>query len=707
MAARRRRSAARSKAGREFVSEAEEILERMRDELARLAEDTGQGREPAPELVNGLFRSAHSLKGLSGMFGLDGMSELAHHMEDVLDRLRLGRAQLDATALALFDEAITLIGATLEKVDDEDSRPATEEAIVGLIGRIDAWTEKPATSDDAAPEIALPPALLRALTEYEEHRLHENVRRGRTICLVEADFEILSFEEGLAELSAAIREAGELLSTLPSPGEAPDSQIRFSLLTATSLVPRALAARVGVAAERVRPAWQPAPAGAPLLPAVDLDPATHSQEAPGPAAPSSAEAALRSGDGAPLPHAPDAPSLKSISDTVRVDIRKLDELMNLVGELIVHRASVKSVAQSLSAQATTARLGTELEKIHRGLERKLQELQTAVLEVRMVPLRQVFDKLSRVTRRLRVDLDKEVRLEVRGADTELDKLIVEELVDPLMHVVRNAFDHAIESPEERVAAGKPPEGSIRLEAYQRGHDVVIAVADDGRGIDTKAVLERARERSLIARDAEPTRKEAMDLVFSPGLSTRREVSETSGRGVGMDVVRANIAALGGVVDLDSEPGRGTTITMTLPITLAIIQALIVGVGEERFAIPLNSVRETLLVDPSEIRRSAGREMLSLRGEALLLHRLAEGFELGESDRSAKQYAVVLGIGDARLGLLVDRLEGQQDTVIKPIQGPVRQVRGIAGATELGEQGAVLVLDVSALVEDAIRGRQGT
>ena len=234
---------------------------------------------------------------------------------------------------------------------------------------------------------------------------------------------------------------------------------------------------------------------------------------------------------------------------------------------------------------------------------------------------------------------------------------------------------------------------------------MIAATDDGRGIDAEAVRRRAVERGVVDAGVHLSRKEILDLVFAPGLSTRSEVTETSGRGVGMDVVRANITALGGVVDVDSAAGKGTTVTMTLPITLAIIQALIVGVEGQRFAIPLNSVRETLLVDAREVQRSDGRELLNLRGEALPLRRLASEFSLGEDRREQKQYAVVLGIGDARLGLLVDRLEGQQDVVIKPIQGPIRSVRGIAGATEVGDSGAVLVLDVSALVEDA-RSREG-
>jgi two-component system chemotaxis sensor kinase CheA len=324
----------------------------------------------------------------------------------------------------------------------------------------------------------------------------------------------------------------------------------------------------------------------------------------------------------------------------------------------------------------------------------------------MVPLRQVFEKLSRVVRRLRRDIGKDVRLEVRGGDTELDKLIVEQLADPLMHVVRNAFDHAIETPAERSAAGKPPEGVIRLDALQRGNHVVIQVCDDGRGIDPAAVLRRAAALGLVeADDSSLTRKQILDLIFAPGLSTADEVTETSGRGVGMDVVRENVNALGGIVHVDSELGRGTTVSFTLPITLAIIQAVLVGVGDQRFAIPLGAVLETLLVDPATIQRSEGREFLNLRGEPLALRRLHAEFELPPPPLGARQAVVVVGLGDARLGVLVDRLEGQQDAVIKPIQGPIRSVRGIAGATELGSQGTVLVIDVAALVEDAAKRRE--
>lgn len=689
MAARRSRvRSRRSKAYRDFISEAEEVLERMRADLSDLADQNDAGAEVDPEGVNSLFRSAHTLKGLAGMFGLDGLSELSHHLEDVLDGMRLGRVALDSPAASLIDEAVNVFAAELGSLDDPKTPVEGSEAVAELIGRIDSAVREPGAPTDELTGLDLDPALLRALTEYEEHRLRENMRRGRSIHLVEATFEILAFDEGLAELSVAVREAGEVLSTLPSPGAAGESQIRFGLLAASELDSDALRARLDFPDATVRGVWAPAAAGSSAAPAVEAssDRAVAAPEATPPADPHEIE------------------SLKSISDTVRVDIRKLDELMNLVGELVIQRGAVNSIARRLQAEPATARIGSELEKVHKLLDRKIQGLQAGVLEVRMVPLRQVFEKLSRVVRRLRRDTDKEVRLELRGADTELDKLIVEELVDPLMHVVRNSFDHAIEQADERSALGKPEVGSIRIEAFQRGNHVVIEVADDGRGIDLERLQERGVERGLVDAGDTLSRREVLDLIFAPGLSTRDEVTETSGRGVGMDVVKNNLTALGGVVDVDSQEGRGTTITLTLPITLAIIQALVVGVGGQRYAVPLNSVLETMLVDTQEIQRSDGREILNLRGEPLLLRRLTQEFGLPETE-GAKPHVVVIGLGDARLGLVVERLEGQQDTVIKPVQGPVQNVRGIAGATELGDLGAVLVLDVAALIEDAGRRRE--
>jgi two-component system chemotaxis sensor kinase CheA len=682
------------RAEREFIAEAEEILERMRDDLGACLERAGAGREIAPDVLNRLFRSAHSLKGLSGMFGLEALAELAHRVEDLLDAWRLGRATPSAERLGLFEEAVALFARALEQLSEGSLAPEYAEHVAAWMARLAAESapKGSAAAPSSAGELDAPAELLRALTEYEEHRLRENLSRGRAIYVVTAVFELASFEERLSEISSALREVGELLSTLPSPGDGGPGEIRFALLAASDLDAATLAARLELAPSAIHTAraGRNAPAAAPVAPvSAPEDDGT-------PTAP------LVAAD-APAPEAPeggpdaDASSLRSVSDTVRVDVRKLDELMNLVGELAVERGALSAFARRLMADPASARMGGELDKIHKALDRKLQELQASVIEVRMVPLRQVFEKLTRVARRLRQSLGKEARLEIKGADTELDKLIVEELVDPLMHIVRNAFDHALESPEERQAAGKPVEGVIRIEASQRGNDVVITVADDGRGIDPERVRAKAIERGLLAKGAQPSQRELLDLVFAPGFSTRSEVTETSGRGVGMDVVRSNISGLGGIAGIDSKLGVGTTVTLTLPITLAIIQALVVGVGDERYAIPLNAVREVLIPDAASLQRSGARELLALRGDALPVLRLREEFAVRSGTPAAKPFAVILGLGDARLALLVDRLEGQRDSVIKPIQGPVRSVRGIAGATELGDRSAVLVLDVAALL----------
>jgi two-component system chemotaxis sensor kinase CheA len=608
---------------------------------------------------------------------------------------------LDSPAVALIDRTVGLFASLLESVGDAKAVAAASEPVAGLVAEIEAAMGSTAPKSVEFEQLDIDPSLLRALTEYEEHRLRESLRRGRHVMLVEATFEIISFEEGLSELSTAVREVGEVLSTLPAPGETSEAQIRFSLLVASDVAAEEVDARfdfpdtsvrVVAAGRAAAPSTvetaEPAPAAA-------AEPAPAATAEPAPAAtaePAQADSA-------------DIGSLKSISETVRVDIRKLDELMNLVGELVIQRSSLGELIKRLLADSGTARIGGEFVKVHKVLDRKFRELQSAVLEVRMVPLRQVFEKVSRVVRRLRLDLDKDVRLELRGADTELDKLIVEELVDPMMHVVRNALDHAIEPPDERVAGGKDPQGCVSIEAFQRGNHVVIAVSDDGRGIDVETLRARAEACGVVEPGEVLSEKETLDLIFAPGVSTSSEVTETSGRGVGMDVVRHNLTLLGGVVDVDSTPGRGSTISMTLPITLAIIQSLIVAVDDQRFAIPLNAVHETLLINPDDVQRSEGREILNLRGDALLLRRLSSEFGLRPVPAESKQFVVVMGMGESRIGLLVDRLDGQQDTVVKPIQGPVQSVRGIAGATELGDQNPVLVLDVSAFLADALGRRE--
>jgi two-component system chemotaxis sensor kinase CheA len=683
--ARRRRRSTRK--DREFVSEAEEILERMRDDLAGVSDRLADGGEVDPDGVNRLFRSAHSLKALAGLFEFDPIRYLAHQLENILDALRLGRVPFDSGAFDLIEAAVNVFAALLERVGSPEDLETVRDTIAELSARIESASPGGGASPDELGSLGLDPALVRALTEYEEHRLRENLRCGHSLFVVEAGFPLMSFEQGLTDLTESIRSIGEVISTLPAPGDSPEAQIRFSLLFASSEPMGQVAALVESVGGELR-VLTPEPAT--LVPPAVADPD-----------PDADLAAV-----APVQHAGElvvTTSLKSISDTVRVDVGKLDELMNLVGELVIERGTFGDLIEVLRAEPATARIAGEFAKAHQSLERKLKELQGAVLDVRMVPLSQIFDKVSRVVRSLKRSLNRDVRLEMRGSDTELDKLIAEDLVDPLMHVVRNALDHGIEPPEDRRAAGKEPHGLIEVEAYQRGNHVVIQVRDDGSGVDVVALRRRAEAIGLIDSGAELGAQEVLDLMFAPGISTRSQVTDTSGRGVGMDVVRTNVNALGGVVDVRSLPGQGTTLSMTVPITLAIIQSLLVGVGDQRFAVPLNAVLETLLVDPSEIQRSQSREFLNLRGEALPLRRLASEFGIPVGDDDTKPFVVVVGVGDHRVGLLVDRLDGQQDTLIKPIQGPVQSIWGIAGATEVGNRNPVLVIDVAALVEDAGHG----
>jgi two-component system chemotaxis sensor kinase CheA len=323
----------------------------------------------------------------------------------------------------------------------------------------------------------------------------------------------------------------------------------------------------------------------------------------------------------------------------------------------------------------------------------------------MVPLDQIFDKLARMVRKIAREVGKEIDFEVSGGDVELDKLIVEDLSDPLMHLIRNAIDHGVEPPEVRARAGKEGIGRVRLAAAQKGNHVQILVEDDGAGMDEDRIREVAVQRGLAtaASVKELSRREVMNLIFVPGFSTARQVTSLSGRGVGMDVVKNNIAALSGIIDLQTEKGRGTRFEITLPVTLAIIRALVVSVAERTYAVPLNSVLEILEVRAQDVRTLSTREVISLRGATLPLVRLARFFALSGDRAPDTFFVVVVGLAQERLGIAVDELVGQQDIVVKPLGRPLQGVRGIAGATDLGNRRTVLVLDVGAIIEDVVSG----
>ncbi|MGI5865226.1 MAG: chemotaxis protein CheA [Myxococcales bacterium] len=721
------------KALNEFISEAQEIIDTLAKDLLLLGE---QRADPDPDLVNRVFRAAHSLKGLSGMFGVSRMSHLAHSTEDLLDDVRMGRVGLADDVLDLLLEVIEVFQRMLGELSSGDEGEGqgggTDEAAAALADRIVARREgKPQAPADPLDAIGLDPSVRAVLTEYEEHRLRENVKRGVALMRVRADFDLADFDTGLAELNKRLKPLGEVISTLPSSDPTSSGGIAFDLIFGTGKPAAQTEAAIEGLPAKVHPFGKP-PAAAPVEPSprAPRAPARPAADAPAAPPPSPPPAAGRGEERREAPAAPAEPpppapalmperrratesvadvSLRSVSQTVRVDIRKLDRLMNIVGELVLAKTNLQRVTEAIRAGtlSETTDPGAELQRDIRVLERKLDELQKGILEVRMVPLGQVFDKLARMIRKIAREAGKEIDFRISGGDVELDKLIVEDLSDPLMHIIRNAIDHGIEVPDERVKKCKPRRGVVSLAARQKGNHVLIEIGDDGAGIDEEKVRASAIEKGLTTAQAarDLTRRDLLNFIFIPGFSTAPRVSELSGRGVGLDVVKTNIANLSGIIDVRSAVGEGTTIGITLPVTLAIIRALVISVAGRTYALPLNSVLEILSIDRAAVRTIETREVIDVRGTTLPLVRLSALFRLKGPPPPAQLYVVVVGLAQERLGIAVDHLVGQQDVVVKPLGPVLAGVKGIAGATDLGHQRTVLVLDVGAIIEEVLAGER--
>jgi len=669
------------KALAEFVSEAQETIDSLGRDLMRLE---GGHDEPDPDLLNAVFRAAHTLKGLAAMFGVERMTRLAHALEDLLDDIRMGRRSLAGGAADLLLEAPEVLSRIIAE-EAAGEPPRTADAAARLTERLRAADRVQAESAaDPLEGFAFGPEVRGVLTEYEEHRLRASAEKGLGLFRVKVSFGLASFDRDLAAIAARLKKVGEVVSTLPSSDGADPQAIAFELLFASKERPEAIRREAGPGAfvEEVPRRKGVAP------PEARAAPPSRASLSP-----------------APEIHAEETGSLRSASQSVRVDIRKLDRLMHVIGELVLVKSSLLGAAERLRAQAADPVLAAELQGASRALERRLAELQAGILEVRMVPLEQVFEKLTRMVRKIAREVGKAVDFDVSGGDVELDKLIVEELSDPLMHLIRNAIDHAVEAPELRERRGKPAAGQIRLSAAQKGSHVQIVVEDDGAGIDEDRIREVAVERGLATADAvgEMPRRELMNLIFVAGFSTARQVTALSGRGVGMDVVKNNIANLSGIIELQTERGRGTRFEITLPVTLAIVRALIVAAGGRTYAVPLNSVLEIIEVRARDVRTLSTREVISVRGSTLPLVRLGQFFALPGGRAPESFFVVVVGLAQERLGIAVEGLVGQQDIVVKPLGAQLQGVRGIAGATDLGGRRTVLVLDVGAIIEDLVSG----
>lgn len=644
----------------DFFAECDEHLTLVRQVLLGLEAAVPQGRaDRAP--LDELFRSFHSLKGLAAMVGVSDAEQIAHQVESYLRLVREGQAALTDAAL----DALTLSTRTLEQVIAAHRTQAAPPEIAPALAQLALLVQPevpPARPSDAAPPAGGAPAL----SDDTQAALALAARRGQRVWAVTFTPTPALAARGVNvnTVRERLQRAGALIQAAPR--VSPHGGIEFAFLFASA------------ADEASFAPW--AEDGLVVAP----------HPPPAPVAPAAANG-----------HAPPADTARpavSPSQVVRVDLGRLDELIHLVGELVITRARMSNQFERLEALLPVGEWRA-LQESSQLLERQLRDLRAAVVRVRMVPVGEVFARMQFVIRDLARELGRQVALELHGQETEIDKFVVERMLDPLLHLVRNAISHGLEPPDERRAAGKPAAGTVVLRAKTGGDTVVIDIEDDGRGIDRADVAARARQLGLLGQQDTLDEARLLEVLSAPGFSTRDEADRVSGRGVGLDAVQKAVHSLGGTFALRSAPGRGSCFTIQLPLTLAIVDALIVSAGGQTFAVPLPLVREVLRVEPEQITSVERRELMLHRGAALPLVRLAACFRLPEPPQQAR-YAFVVGVGQQAVGLVVDRLLGKREIVARPITDPLVQVHGVVGATELGDGRPVLILDVAGLVARA-------
>ena len=644
---------------KEFIAETEDLLFECRQLILEI-QDTYQ-TALNPDTINALFRAMHTLKGLSGLFGSKGITELSHALETLLDDIRLGKINVNEDAVNFLFKSLDILKAAIDGIK-EDKEQDLSKHVDGIKSFRSSLKE-----NVSGPELKgiIDDSILRVLSEYEEHRVKANLKGGSGIYFLKAIFDLSTFDTSLEELTKKIKSIGELISTLPVSENVPDGFIGFNLMFSSNRplveIKEETSGEIDVVAEARQLPQQP----------------QKKQEQ----------------------------SIKSTTTTVRVDIDKLDRILNTIGELTLAKDAVKRIGAELTEVHRYSSIVRDVYKISQTLERQLAALQDEVLEIRMVPVGQLFSRLAQVIRRYSREMGKDIELAMFGEDTELDKSLAEEIVDPLMHLVRNSIDHGIEPAEKRRRKGKNEHGKIVLKAFQKGNYVVIEVIDDGRGIDIDKVRAKAVEKGLIEPDAELDERELINFIFAPGFSTKETATEISGRGVGMDVVKEKLAKLGGFSEVYTKKNEGTTFTLTLPITLAIIKALIVQVGEMKFAIPLTAISETIAIEQKDLQSVERREVFYLRGEMLPIMGVGHIFQI-ETQRNDMTFAVVVGFGRRKLGILVDEIIGQQEIVIKSLGEYFKGLGGFAGAAEIGRHEVILVLDVESIIEKSLMKHEG-
>ncbi|MBD5166906.1 MAG: hybrid sensor histidine kinase/response regulator [Helicobacter sp.] len=648
----------------DFLIEAFEMIEQLDQDLVELESNPGD-----LELLNKIFRVAHTIKGSGSFLNFDVLTHLTHHMEDVLNKARHGDLSLTPDIMDVVLESIDLMKALLAAIRDTGSDANTGLELEGVVQRLDAISNGGAAPAAAAPAAPAPEAAAPApAPEPAPAPAAEEP---------EPDYANMSAEEVEAEIERLLKKRQE-----------EDKAKREAKRAAGTLeevqLPTAPTDEAPAAAPAAKPAAPAAPAAAkPAAPA---------------AKPAAAKPAPRAGGGADQK----APAT-AMEQTIRVDVKRLDHLMTLIGELVLGKNRLLKIYNDVEERYEGEKFLEELNQVVSAVSVVTTDLQLAVMKTRMIPVGKVFNKFPRMVRDLSHELNKNIELEISGEETELDKSIVEEIGDPLVHIIRNSCDHGVEMPEDRVKVGKPEGGVIKLKAYNEGNHIVIEVADDGKGLNADALKQKGIEKGVISeREADSmTDKEAYAIIFKAGFSTAQKVSNISGRGVGMDVVKTNIEKLNGIIDVDSEFGKGMTLKLKIPLTLAIIQALLVIVQEECYAIPLASVLETVRVGQDEIYSVEGKSVLRLRNEVVSLVRLGDIFGVDSVFQNTEEaYVVVIGLAENKIGVIVDFLVGQEEIVIKSLGYYLSGTEGIAGATVRGDGKITLIVDVAAMMNMA-------
>ncbi|GAA8091337.1 chemotaxis histidine kinase/response regulator CheAY2 [Helicobacter pylori] len=644
----------------DFLIEAFEMNEQLDQDLVEL--------EHNPEdldLLNRIFRVAHTIKGSSSFLNLNILTHLTHNMEDVLNRARKGEIKITPDIMDVVLRSIDLMKTLLVTIRDtgSDTNNGKENEIEEAVKQLQAITSQ---NLEGAKETSGTKEAPKEVKEEIKEKTKEEVKANKTPTAEnpasdnpladepDLDYDNMSAEEVEAEIERLLNKRQE--------------------------------------ADKERRAKKKQEAKQEVTPTKET-PKTETPKAPKTETKAKAKADTEENK---------APSI-GVEQTVRVDVRRLDHLMNLIGELVLGKNRLIRIYSDVEERYDGEKFLEELNQVVSSISAVTTDLQLAVMKTRMQPVGKVFNKFPRMVRDLSRELGKSIELIIEGEETELDKSIVEEIGDPLIHIIRNSCDHGIEPLEERRRLNKPETGKVQLSAYNEGNHIVIKISDDGKGLDPVMLKEKAIEKGVISeRDAEGmSDREAFNLIFKPGFSTAKVVSNVSGRGVGMDVVKTNIEKLNGIIEIDSEVGVGTTQKLKIPLTLAIIQALLVGVQEEYYAIPLSSVLETVRISQDEIYTVDGKSVLRLRDEVLSLVRLSDIFKVDAIlESNSDVYVVIIGLADQKIGVIVDYLIGQEEVVIKSLGYYLKNTRGIAGATVRGDGKITLIVDVGAMMDMA-------